>query len=692
MASLKYLTHINLNGNQLQGAAIEGLGSAPSNNLQVGRLYYDTSASSNKYLRIYQSSGSWQDIVGTTLTQTLTNKTLTSAVLNTGVSGTAIKDEDNMVSNSATHLATQQSIKAYVDNQLDTKDTLAELDDTTIGTLASGHILIYDGSDSWDNKVLSGDAGIVASGALTLATVNSNVGSFGSATAIPAITVNAKGLITAVSTNSISTTLTIDDASSTQNVSLATDDLQFLSASANEITTAVTKVGTDVKVTIGLPDDVTIGQDLTVSRNLTVTGKQVLGSSGTANLYLGNEIAANSANKGARFHSDNNDFFMDFQGDATQLWTLRDYDGSGGIHDRFIFNFVNGNFTATGDLIASDDLQVSDDASIGGDLTVTGNLTVNGTTTTISTTNLDVEDAIIMLQAELGSSTANATDMGIIMERGSTGDNAAIIWDEGADKFILGTTTETGADSDVTVTAGTLVVGTIEATSCDVGNYNLAVGDIPNLPASKITSGTFATARIADGAITTVKLAADAVDGTKLADDAINSEHITDGSVDRVHLAADIIDSTKLADDAVDTEHIADDAVTLGTHTTGSYVTSLVAGANVTLSNNSGESATPTIAVANSAIDARIDARSSAHTISNASGETATEFTITYGFTAAAINDVLIQVVDSYASSSCDGDTVFAEVERHSTTQCKVKFSVAPAVGHTYRVLCFKIA
>jgi hypothetical protein len=50
-------------------------------------------------------------------TQTLTNKTLTSAVLNTGVSGTAIKDEDNMASDSATHLATQQSIKAYVDSQ-----------------------------------------------------------------------------------------------------------------------------------------------------------------------------------------------------------------------------------------------------------------------------------------------------------------------------------------------------------------------------------------------------------------------------------------------------------------------------------------------------------------------------------------------------------------------------------------------
>ena len=47
--------------------------------------------------------------------KTLTNKTLTSAVLNTGVSGTAILDEDNMATDSATQLATQQSIKAYVD-------------------------------------------------------------------------------------------------------------------------------------------------------------------------------------------------------------------------------------------------------------------------------------------------------------------------------------------------------------------------------------------------------------------------------------------------------------------------------------------------------------------------------------------------------------------------------------------------
>jgi len=47
---------------------------------------------------------------------TLTNKTLTSPVLDTAISGTAFKDEDTMSSDSATAVASQQSIKAYVDS------------------------------------------------------------------------------------------------------------------------------------------------------------------------------------------------------------------------------------------------------------------------------------------------------------------------------------------------------------------------------------------------------------------------------------------------------------------------------------------------------------------------------------------------------------------------------------------------
>ena len=64
------------------------------------------------------------DSTVTTLTgsQTLTNKTLTSPVLNGTISGTSIKDEDDLSSDSASHLATQQSIKAYVDAQVTAQD------------------------------------------------------------------------------------------------------------------------------------------------------------------------------------------------------------------------------------------------------------------------------------------------------------------------------------------------------------------------------------------------------------------------------------------------------------------------------------------------------------------------------------------------------------------------------------------
>ena len=121
-------------------------------------------------------------LVGRTTTDTLTNKTLTSATLNGTISGTSIKDEDNMSSDSASHLATQQSIKAYVDSQVASFDTLAELSDTNIATPASGHILVYDGTDSFDNKAVSGDVTIDSNGAVTIANdavetamVNANV-------------------------------------------------------------------------------------------------------------------------------------------------------------------------------------------------------------------------------------------------------------------------------------------------------------------------------------------------------------------------------------------------------------------------------------------------------------------------------------------------------------------------------------
>lgn len=62
---------------------------------------------------------------------------------------------------------------------------------------------------------------------VTLDTVNSAVGTYGSSTEIPVVTVNAKGLVTNVSTSSISTTLGIAGDTGTDNVSLGADTLTF---------------------------------------------------------------------------------------------------------------------------------------------------------------------------------------------------------------------------------------------------------------------------------------------------------------------------------------------------------------------------------------------------------------------------------------------------------------------------------
>jgi len=132
--------------------------------------------------------------------------------------------------------------------------------------------------------------------------------------------------------------------------------------------------------------------------------------------------------------------------------------------DNIVINGANIGHTSDTDAIA---IASDGDVTLSQNLVVTGDFTVNGTTTTVSTTNVKVSDTLIELNT---GATSNANDMGIIMERGSTGNNAIFMFDESADEFTVGTTTATNdATGNISITAGTFTAATLKG--------NLVVAD-----------------------------------------------------------------------------------------------------------------------------------------------------------------------------------------------------------------------
>ena len=108
--------------------------------------------------------------------------------------------------------------------------------------------------------------------------------------------------------------------------------------------------------------------------------------------------------------------------------------------------------------------QSTGDATFSNDVIVTGDLTVNGDTTTVNTTNLLVEDPLIVLAKN--QSGTPTLDAGLIIERGDYS-NAGLIYDESADEFAFMFTDETGSTAgNVTISSyAALRVGSITESS-----------------------------------------------------------------------------------------------------------------------------------------------------------------------------------------------------------------------------------
>ena len=128
---------------------------------------------------------------------------------------------------------------AYVDRQvLACTAPISQASDTSISSAAAGHVLIYDGTNSWDNKPLSGDVTIDAAGAVTVTGVAANAVALG---------VDTTG-------NYIST----------------------VTGTANEIEITNGTGSEGAAVIVGLPNNVTITGNLTVSGTTTTVDSTVV--------------------------------------------------------------------------------------------------------------------------------------------------------------------------------------------------------------------------------------------------------------------------------------------------------------------------------------------------------------------------------------------------------------------------------
>ena len=238
-------------------------------------------------------------------------------------------------------------------------------------------------------------------------------------------------------------------------------------------------------IAIASSGNVTLSQNLTVTGNLTVSGTTTTVNSTTVSVAdpifeIGDDSSDDNLDRGIKMKYNSSGAKIAFMGfddsdgkfimipDATDSTSV--FSGTVGTLkanlEGTIQTAAQGNITSLGTLTG---LTIANGGNIGsagdtdaiaidssGNVTITQNLTVQGTTTTQDSQTLTVSANLI--EVNTGLTNANTNDSGLVIERGSTGDNAIMMWDESADKFQMGTTTATASSTgNLTVTTGTLV-------------------------------------------------------------------------------------------------------------------------------------------------------------------------------------------------------------------------------------------
>jgi hypothetical protein len=263
-----------------------GSGVPTAGDLVQGEPAFDLT---NKRLYTEDSGGTVIEI-GTTPTSLNTTGTVTFGNLSDGtITVTAFVDEDDMSSDSATLIPTQQSVKAYVDSQVASADTLAELTDTNITSPADGALLFYDtGTSTWIDNVVSGDITIADTGVSAIGSgviVNDDIN------ASAAISVSKTALVDGTGLTLTGDTLSVD-ASQTQITAVGT----IATGTWQGTAIADAYVADNLTISGGTVDNSVIGgttaaagtfTDLTASGTLTLGGTAVTSTAAELNILDG---------------------------------------------------------------------------------------------------------------------------------------------------------------------------------------------------------------------------------------------------------------------------------------------------------------------------------------------------------------------------------------------------------------------